>query len=90
VRSIDEVRAVILSYIAPALAAAGMPASSVTDDTDLRAAGLIDSLGFVQLLAELERRLGPVDLSSADPTQLTHVRTILEQLTGVSDSPRAD
>ena len=44
------------------------------DDLDLRRDGLVDSLGFVQLLTALETRLGhPIDLSDLDPDQLTKV-----------------
>ena len=44
------------------------------DDLDLRSAGLIDSLGFVQLIDALERRLGyPVELADLNPTELTKV-----------------
>ena len=44
------------------------------DDLDLRRDGLVDSLGFVQLLTALETRLGhPIDLSDLDPDQLTKI-----------------
>jgi acyl carrier protein len=44
------------------------------DDFDLRGAGLIDSLGFVQLISDLESRLGyQVDLADLDPADLTKV-----------------
>ena len=79
-RTIEETRAAILSCIQADMAAKGVVAS-VTDDTDLRAAGLIDSLGFVRLLGELERVLGTsIDLSEADPTRLTHVGTMVRHL----------
>jgi acyl carrier protein len=49
-------------------------ATSLPDDLDLRAAGLVDSLGFLRLIGELERRLSvSIDLSQLDPAQLTCV-----------------
>ena len=51
------------------------------DTTDLRQAGLIDSLGFVRLLAELEQQLGgPIDLASLDPDRLTHVGSLCRHI----------
>jgi acyl carrier protein len=69
-----DIKALILSLLEPTLRANGLTAPSVSDDLDLRTEGLIDSLGFVQLLGQLEQRLGtPVDLSELDPAQLTNV-----------------
>jgi len=79
-RKIDDVKAAVLACIRTDLASKGVSAV-VSGDTDLRAAGLIDSLGFVRLLSELERVLGgPIDLSEADPTRLTHVDTLVRYL----------
>jgi acyl carrier protein len=69
-----EVKAMIVSLLEPSLAAGGRTVVVVTDQTDLRAEGLIDSLGFVQLLAGLEQQLGgPVDIADLDPERLTNV-----------------
>jgi acyl carrier protein len=69
-----DIRSLILSFLQPSLLANGIDTGPMPDDTDLRAAGLIDSLGFVQLLSELEHRLGiTVDLSDMDPAQLTNL-----------------
>jgi acyl carrier protein len=44
------------------------------DDFDLRGAGLIDSLGFLHLISDLESRLGyRVDLADLNPADLTKV-----------------
>ena len=70
----DEVKMLILSFLEPSLRAHTLGVSPVEDDTDLRTSGLIDSFGFVQLLAQLEQRLGaPIDLSELDAAQLTKV-----------------
>ena len=62
----------ILMCVGSALDAHGLTAGELTDDVDLRAAGLVDSLGFVQLIADMEDRLGyAIDLADMDPEQLT-------------------
>ena len=69
----EEVRAVILACVEPALRALGS-AGEVPDTFDLRSEGIVDSLGFVQLVMEVEGRLGfPIDLAGLDPEQLTMV-----------------
>jgi acyl carrier protein len=69
-----EVKTFILSVLHPQLAAAGLDRESVPDDFDLRADGLIDSLGFLQLLGAVEARFGgPIDLTSIAPEQLANI-----------------
>jgi acyl carrier protein len=78
-----DIKALILSLIEPSLRANGLAAQTVPDDLDLRIEGLIDSLGFVQLLGQLERRLGgPVDLSDLDPSHLTNVGLLSRHIAG--------
>ena len=70
--SAADVRSMILMCVEAALDAQGLTAGELTDDVDLRAAGLVDSLGFVQLLADMEGRLGyAIDLADMDPEELT-------------------
>jgi acyl carrier protein len=70
----DQVKAMIVSLLESSLAAGGRAPFVVREETDLRAEGLIDSLGFVQLLAGLEEKLGgPVDIADLDPDRLTHL-----------------
>jgi acyl carrier protein len=69
-----DVQAMILSLLEPSLAAGGRTIVAVTEHTDLRTEGLVDSLGFVQLLAALEDTLGgPVDLADLAPERLTNL-----------------
>jgi acyl carrier protein len=71
---IERVKSLIASILAPTLVANNMPANELRDDLDLRVAGLVDSLGFVQLLAALETGLGrQVDVAELAPDQLTKV-----------------
>jgi len=51
------------------------------DDFDLRGAGLIDSLRFLQLISELERRLGyHVDLADLNPADLTKIGPLSQHI----------
>jgi acyl carrier protein len=64
-----RVKSVIVSLLAPKLAG---DAPELQDDVDLRAAGLIDSLGFMQLISDLESRLGyQVNIADLNPADLT-------------------
>jgi acyl carrier protein len=76
-----EVKAMIVSLLQPALAASGRTVLAFTDQTDLRAEGLIDSLGFVELLAGLEQQLGgPVDIADLDPERLTNLGALSQHI----------
>ena len=66
------VRALILGECADALADFGMQADEVADDLDLRTYGLIDSLGFLELVTALEDALDiALDLGDLPPERLT-------------------
>ena len=69
----DDIRVLIVEFLGPSLVP--QPSSNNFDDsTDLRQAGLIDSLGFLRLLSELEGQLGMrIDLASLAPDQMTQV-----------------
>ena len=79
--TVDDIKGVIVSILEPSLRAAGLPVTTVADDVDLRKAGLIDSLGFMRLLTELERQIGrPIDLGSMDPERLTHIGALTRHI----------
>ena len=70
--SAERIRALILSECANSLALFGSTAESVPDDFDLRAKGVIDSLGFLELVVALESVLGfELDFEDLEPEQLT-------------------
>jgi acyl carrier protein len=72
-----QVKALLASILQPALAAHGLSSTDLRDDFDLRREGLIDSLGFMTLLSELETRLGcQIDLAEMEPDQLTRVGSL--------------
>jgi acyl carrier protein len=82
--TVDEaarVKSFLASILEPKLVALNIPAGDLRDDLDLRAAGLVDSLGFIGLLTELEARLGrEVDLAELAPDQLTKVGPLVHHI----------
>jgi acyl carrier protein len=67
-----RVRALILVECGQALAAAGVDPAGAPDDLDLRDAGAIDSLGFLELIGALEDELGcELDFETLEPELLT-------------------
>jgi acyl carrier protein len=69
-----DVKAHIVASLEPVLRLHGFDVAALADDVDLRAAGLVDSLGFLGLIGDLERRLSvSIDLSELDPNQLTRL-----------------
>ena len=70
----EGVKSMIASILEQRLLEHGITPTQLSDDLDLRRQGIIDSFGFVQLIMELEVRLGRtielVDLSPEDCTQV--------------------
>lgn len=76
-----RVRSIVAAILEPKLAAMNLLDTYLSDHLDLRAAGLVDSLGFVQLLSELEKRLGyRIDLAELPPDQLTKVGPLVRHI----------
>ena len=70
----SDVRALILDALRQPLAEAGVDLQSIPIDFDLRANGVIDSLGFIQLIALLQDRFGcEIDLADVEPSELTNI-----------------
>jgi acyl carrier protein len=69
--NVDRVKRLIEAFLRHGSTAVMVPAT-IPEECDLRAEGLIDSLGFVQLVAHLEQALGyELDLSDLAPEDLT-------------------
>lgn len=69
--SVDHVKALIERFLRDGSTAAMVPAT-IPETLDLRAEGLVDSLGFLQLVSDLEQAVGfELDLSELEPEQLT-------------------
>lgn len=87
--SAEQARRAVLDACAEALRDAGFDPAQVDDGFDLRASGVIDSLGFVELVVELEQTLGvELDLDAADPARMTVIGELVALAT--EQSPAAD
>jgi acyl carrier protein len=68
------VKALIVASLEKSMSPLEPPLEGVPDDFDMRAEGVVDSLGFVRLITELEEQLGfDIDLADLDPADLTAV-----------------
>ena len=65
-------RTLVLSCLAASTKSARQSSATLADDFDLVAEGMLDSLGFVKLIGELEKRLGiDIDFDGMDSDQVT-------------------
>jgi acyl carrier protein len=81
--SAEQIRVLIVDLLADDLAALGIEPAVVADGFDLRAGGVIDSLGFLELIAGLEAELGvELDFEDIDPAQLTVVGPLAAYVSG--------
>jgi acyl carrier protein len=83
------VRARILEACGPALTVCGVDVAAPPADLDLRACGAIDSLGFIELVTELEELFGvELELEGIDPERLTMLeplaQAVAEQASGIA------
>lgn len=70
----QELRTLVKQWVRANSRAPEAKSAALGDATDLLATGLLDSLGFVELLAYVEQTTGrPVDLSDADPSEFTTI-----------------
>ena len=82
---VEHVKILMGSILASAMRSSVVDARLLLDDTDLRDEGIVDSLGFVQLIAELERRLGErIDLVGLDPELLTNVGALARHIAHIT------
>jgi acyl carrier protein len=85
---VELVKTLIGSFVASELRARAVQTRALSDDTDLRDEGILDSLGFVQLIAELERRLGErIDLADLDAESLTNVGALARHIASITHTP---
>jgi acyl carrier protein len=70
--SAEHVRSLILETLRPSLTAKGLKMEDIPDNYDLLTEGVIDSMGILQLINEIESRLGTsVGFEDLDPEELT-------------------
>jgi acyl carrier protein len=84
--SSEQIKAHILEFVNESVELHGSRWLEVSDDFDLRLDGALDSLRFIQLIADLEAYTGAaIDLADLDPEQLTIIgvlsRHIAAQIT---------
>lgn len=78
---VEQIRALIGSILETKLLARGIQVTNLPNDLDLRDEGIVDSLGFVELLAELETRMGSqIDLSDLDAEGVTNVTELARHI----------
>ena len=79
----EDVKVLILSCLQGSMSSLGLAPGELSDDFDMRAEGLVDSLGFVGLIIELEELLGfDIDLADLDPEHLTIVGPLSRHIAG--------
>jgi acyl carrier protein len=89
------VKAFIVSSLLQPLAVIGLDAQSVPDDFDLRTGGVIDSLGFIELICRLEERFGcSLGLADVEPERLMNLGVLCTHIAAQRhaadlDRPRA-
>ena len=70
-----ELAELIIQWVKENKQSADFPDSQITEDTDLMAAGLLDSFGFVDLVLFLEEQCGTkINLVDVDPSEFTMVK----------------
>ncbi len=79
----NAVRKVLTERLAQRLVRLGLSSADLTDDLDLLRSGVLDSLGFVDLIADLESATGKqVDLERAlDRRDATTVANVISLFT---------
>jgi acyl carrier protein len=69
-----ELRELVKAWVRAHSRTADAATAPMADDTDLLAAGLLDSLGFVELIVYVEEATGlPIDLDGVEPEEFTTV-----------------
>ena len=62
----------MVEALAPRFQEVGLDPDAATDDFDLLENGIVDSLGLLELIADLEERFGlEIDFEGAEPEELT-------------------
>ncbi|MGA2531556.1 MAG: acyl carrier protein [Candidatus Aminicenantales bacterium] len=70
--TVSEVRSFLLEHFSFTIAANGLNPTEIGDDFDLLEAGVIDSLGVLEMISAVEQRFKiTVDFEPMDPAELT-------------------
>ena len=77
----EQIREVLRELVSKRLGSQGTPVELDDDDASLVDLGVIDSFGFLELVAELEEKTGVYpDFSDADPDEFTSVNGLVKLL----------
>jgi acyl carrier protein len=77
----EEIRGLLLEMYAGQLAQRGITPPDIGDEYDLLREGIIDSLGILEMLLNLEERFGgPLQLAGLDPEKIAQIGPISEYL----------
>ena len=88
----DAVRSFVLERVADPLRAKDLTPEQVPDDFDLLTEGVIDSLGVLEMVSEVEQHFGlEVDFEELDAADMTRVgpfsRYVADKSNGASEQP---
>lgn len=68
----DAVRHFLLDYFSPIITANGLKPADLADDFDLLKAGIVDSLGVIEMISAVEQYFNiTVDFEALDPEELS-------------------
>lgn len=85
VLKLEEVRVAVLEALEGRLQAAGLDIDEIDGNFDLFGSGFLDSLGFVDLLMNVEQKLGQsLELDELDFGNLETLDALVEQLQGLT------
>ncbi len=80
-------RIIVLELLSPALSRASIPPHQVDDSLNIIDRGVVDSLGFLELISRIEHRAGvELDLFDADPDLLTTVGGLIDLLAEAAET----
>ncbi len=87
----EEVRGVVLGRLSPALAAKGLDPHDVPYDFDLLMEGIIDSLGIVELITDIQQLFAiEVDFDGLAPEELTVIGPLCRYIANASGKAGRD
>jgi len=76
-----DIRGFILAALGPKLEQVEMSPDAVGDDFNLFTSGLLDSMGFINLLGAVEKEFSvEVDFEELDPEEFSTIRGFIESI----------
>jgi acyl carrier protein len=80
----EDIRRALVEALSPRVREVGIAPEQIEGDFDILGSGVVDSLGFVELLLAVEDALGrPVELERLSFGELTSLDGLVEQLHGL-------